>query len=89
MGPKSRFPFVASANSYLIIGIDESQLDNFFSLAKSIKWLGNQKKKILILNSEIIETLIIYTKMKAIIWLSIEKNMYFSKGFRKPDKAID
>ena len=59
--------FITFINLYLIISIDEIQLGKIFGPIKPIQQLTNQKKGILILNNEVIETSIIHAKAETSI----------------------
>ena len=83
------FYFIIFTNFHLIIGIDEIQLGESFYLTELIQRFANQRQQILIFDDNIIKILIIYTKTKASIWLSIKKNKCSGGRFGRPDKAID
>ena len=64
---KNSLLFITFINPPLMIKVCEILLGKFFSLAKLIQQLSNWKQKIMILNSKVIETSIIYIKLQTII----------------------
>ena len=54
-------------NFYLIIGINKIQLDKSLYLAKQIQQFANWRQRILVWDSDIVKTLIIYIKTKVSI----------------------
>ena len=61
-GPKDYLLLIAFTNSYQMIGIDKVQLDEPFSPAKPIQWFTNQRHRISIFDSDIVEIPIIHAK---------------------------
>ena len=76
-GLEGCFLFVIFTNLYLVISISEIQLDEFLSPIKSIQQFFKEEQGVLVLNSEVIQILIIHTKIKTFIWFLIEQNRCF------------
>jgi hypothetical protein len=73
-GPKSRFPLVSFTNSYPIIYILEIQLYKDLGSLEPVKGLINKRKRILILDRDLIKFTIIDTKAQPSILLGDKKN---------------
>ena len=84
---ESCFPFITFINLYLIISIDKIQLNESSYSAKPIEQLTNQRQQILVFDSDIVKTLIIYKKIKVSIWLSIKKNECSGGEFKRLNEA--
>ena len=87
-GPKSSLLLISFTNSHPVIGICEVKLGKPSCLPQSIQGLLDQRKWILILDGEVVKTLIINAKLEAAIWLLIKKDRSSCWGFGGSDETI-
>lgn len=74
--------FVIFINLNLVINADKIKLDKIFTLDRLVEYFIHQRKKVPILNSEIIKTLIIYLPIIVTIQLLIVKYSCIYRKFR-------
>ncbi len=58
--PEGCLPFITFSDPHLMVGIGQIQLGETLSLTQSIQWFSVQRQGIPILDSQIVETLVIY-----------------------------
>ena len=73
-GPESSLPLIFLANSYLVIGTSEVELDKQSCSSQSVQGLSNQRQWISVFYGEVIKSPIINAKPEATIWLFIKKD---------------
>ena len=86
--PESSLLLIFFANSHPMIGTGEVELGKPLYLPQSIQRLPKQRQWVLVLDCEIIMSLIINTKLEATIWLLIKKDGSSFWEFRESDKTI-
>ena len=80
--------FIAFTNSHLMIGVGEVQLGKSPSPAEPIQRFTNQRQRILVFDSDIIEAPIIHVKAEASIWLLVKEDRCSSGRLGRPYKAF-
>ena len=84
---ESSFSFVSFSNMNKMVSVSEVEdcIDSSFS--GSLKKVGNQQKRIVILFHDLIETLVIDTKMKGSIFLVNEEDRCAVRGRERSNEA--
>jgi hypothetical protein len=83
-GPESRLPLVSFTNSYAMVCILEIQLCEYLGSKEPVKGLINKRKRMPILDYNLIEAAIIDTKAQPSILLGDEKDRYPCGAFTGP-----
>jgi hypothetical protein len=83
-GPKSRLPLVSFTNSYIIVYILEIQLYKYLGPKEPVKGLINKRKRIPILDYNLIKAAIIDIKAQPSVLLRDEKDRCPCGAFTGP-----
>jgi hypothetical protein len=84
-GLKGGFPFISFLYLNSVVGIKEVEFAEYLGALESIKEFTNQWNRIMILDSNSIETLIIYTKSQSTILLRCKDDHGTCRAYRFPD----
>ena len=83
---KNCFPLVTLLDTHLMICVYSVQLSKTLGATQAIKKLANQEQQIAILDHQVVEFLIIYTKTEATIFFLNKQYWSTGREFGRPDK---